>query len=127
VAGGRRRGRKNRRISTAAAPSTRRQRVTRTGPSSRQWSRSSPRASLTDIRGDEPGSGELRRHPGSRDCHRIRAQAWGRSVVLVAVTGWGQEEDRRRSHEAGFDRHLVKPVDPHDLMKMVADLHPAKG
>ena len=38
--------------------------------------------------------------------------------------GWGQEEDRRRSHEAGFDHHLVKPVDPHALMKLLAELRP---
>jgi signal transduction histidine kinase len=37
------------------------------------------------------------------------------SCVLVAVTGWGQEDDRRRAREAGFDRHLVKPVDPREI------------
>ncbi len=42
---------------------------------------------------------------------RIRAQSWGRSLVLVALTGWGQEADRRRSREAGFDSHWVKPLD----------------
>lgn len=45
---------------------------------------------------------------------RIREQGWGRSMILVAVTGWGQDEDRRRTTEAGFDGHLVKPVD-HEL------------
>ena len=44
-------------------------------------------------------------------CRRIREQPWGHSTLLVAMTGWGQEEDRRRSREAGFDFHLVKPVD----------------
>src|SRR6185369_7887820 len=39
---------------------------------------------------------------GYEVCRRIRAQPWGKSVVLIAMTGWGQEEDRRRSHEAGF-------------------------
>ncbi len=43
---------------------------------------------------------------------RMRDQAGGNPLVLVALTGWGQEEDRRRSQEAGFDRHIVKPVDP---------------
>jgi CheY-like chemotaxis protein len=43
-------------------------------------------------------------------------------MVLIAVTGWGQEEDRRRSHEAGFDKHLVKPVDPHALLRLLAEL-----
>jgi DNA-binding response OmpR family regulator len=41
---------------------------------------------------------------------RIRSQAHGHEMILVAVTGWGQEEDRRLSQEAGFDHHLVKPV-----------------
>jgi len=53
-------------------------------------------------------------------CRRIREQPWGKAVVLIAVTGWGQDEDRRRSHEAGFDHHLVKPVDPQALMAMLA-------
>jgi CheY-like chemotaxis protein len=47
-------------------------------------------------------------------------------MVLIAVTGWGQEEDVRRSHEAGFDRHMVKPVAPNDLMKLLAGLETAK-
>jgi CheY-like chemotaxis protein len=42
---------------------------------------------------------------------QIRAQPGGEHLVLVAVTGWGQEEDRRRTQTAGFDGHLVKPVD----------------
>jgi PAS domain S-box-containing protein len=41
---------------------------------------------------------------------RMRQEPWGRELVLVATTGWGQDDDRRRSAEAGFDRHLVKPV-----------------
>jgi CheY-like chemotaxis protein len=41
---------------------------------------------------------------------RIRETAWGRNTLLVAVTGWGQKEDMRRTKEAGFDHHLVKPV-----------------
>jgi CheY-like chemotaxis protein len=47
-----------------------------------------------------------------------------RETVLVAVTGWGQQDDRRRSAQAGFDHHLVKPVDPlhlRALLKAVAD------
>jgi CheY-like chemotaxis protein len=42
---------------------------------------------------------------------KVREQPWGRGMHLVAVTGWGQEDDRRRALEAGFDAHLVKPVD----------------
>ena len=44
-------------------------------------------------------------------CRRIREQPWAKNVVIAAATGWGQDEDRRRSEEAGFDHHLVKPVD----------------
>jgi DNA-binding response OmpR family regulator len=42
-------------------------------------------------------------------CRRIRGQPWGKSIVMVALTGWGQEEDRRKSTDAGFDHHMVKP------------------
>ena len=42
----------------------------------------------------------------------IRQQPWGKSILLIAITGWGQVDDIRKSKEAGFDRHLVKPVDP---------------
>jgi CheY-like chemotaxis protein len=41
---------------------------------------------------------------------RLRQESWGRELFLVATTGWGQDEDRRRTAEAGFDRHLVKPI-----------------
>jgi len=41
---------------------------------------------------------------------RIRAMYWGRDLTLVALTGWGQEADKRRAREAGFDHHLTKPV-----------------
>jgi len=41
---------------------------------------------------------------------RIRREPWGSNLILVAVTGWGQDEDRRKTREAGFDHHLVKPV-----------------
>ena len=48
---------------------------------------------------------------------RMRDQPGGNGMVIVALTGWGQEEDRRRSQEAGFDHHIVKPVDPFALEK----------
>jgi CheY-like chemotaxis protein len=53
----------------------------------------------------------------------IRKEPWGASMVLVALTGWGQEGDRQRSKEAGFDHHLVKPVDPRMLLQLLASLH----
>lgn len=48
----------------------------------------------------------------------IRADSRGDAVVLVALTGWGQEDDRRRSREAGFDVHLVKPADPFEIERI---------
>jgi CheY-like chemotaxis protein len=52
----------------------------------------------------------------------IRQQPWSRGMVLIAVTGWAQDEDRRRSHEAGFDKHMVKPVDPQALMNLLGEM-----
>ena len=51
-------------------------------------------------------------------CRRIRGMSWAKNVVIVAATGWGQDEDRRRSEEAGFDYHLVKPVDAAELTRL---------
>jgi signal transduction histidine kinase/ActR/RegA family two-component response regulator len=53
---------------------------------------------------------------------RIREQPWGRSVVIIALTGWGQDEDHAQSKEAGCDGHLVKPVNLPDLEKLLAEL-----
>jgi DNA-binding response OmpR family regulator len=53
---------------------------------------------------------------------RLRTLDGGDSMTLVAVTGWGQEEDRRRTRDAGFDHHFTKPVDPEMLAHFVADL-----
>lgn len=52
---------------------------------------------------------------GYEACRRIRDHAWGAQMTLIAVTGWGQEDDRRKSTAAGFDGHLVKPVNPETL------------
>ncbi|MDP2390799.1 MAG: response regulator, partial [Acidobacteriota bacterium] len=57
---------------------------------------------------------------GHETARRIRAQPWGREVVLVALTGWGQAEDRRRSKDAGFNHHLVKPADPAQVSMLLA-------
>jgi CheY-like chemotaxis protein/anti-sigma regulatory factor (Ser/Thr protein kinase) len=64
---------------------------------------------------------------GHDACRRIREQPWGPGMVLIALTGWGQEEDIRRSQDAGFDRHMVKPVDPVALMQQLAGLQAAKA
>jgi signal transduction histidine kinase len=53
---------------------------------------------------------------------RIRSQPWGQRITLVALTGWGQDSDRRRSREAGFDSHLVKPLDLETLTDLLARL-----
>ena len=60
---------------------------------------------------------------GYEVCRRIRATDWGKQIILIAQTGWGQEEDKRRTRAAGFDAHLVKPVDPMAVMKLVETAH----
>jgi CheY-like chemotaxis protein len=59
---------------------------------------------------------------GFETARRIRQQDWGRSLSLVAVTGWGQSKDRLRTRDAGFDAHLVKPVCVADLLNVLHDL-----
>lgn len=58
---------------------------------------------------------------GHDACSQIRGQPWGKKAILIAMTGWGQDEDRRRSQEAGFDHHFVKPVDLRALEKRLAE------
>jgi PAS domain S-box-containing protein len=63
---------------------------------------------------------------GYEVCRRIRERDWGRQALLVAQTGWGQDEDKKRTREAGFDSHLVKPVDPMVIMRLIDKaVHPA--
>jgi PAS domain S-box-containing protein len=57
---------------------------------------------------------------GRETARRIRSQPWGREMLLVAVTGWGQGEDKKRSIEAGFDLHMVKPIDHSALEGLLA-------
>ena len=59
---------------------------------------------------------------GYEACRRIREQSCQRRPVIIAQTGWGQQEDRQRTREAGFDHHLVKPVDPTALMRLLAKI-----
>jgi CheY-like chemotaxis protein len=56
---------------------------------------------------------------GYEACRRIRSHAWGATITMVAITGWGQEDDREQSNAAGFDLHLVKPVDYDELLRVV--------
>jgi CheY-like chemotaxis protein len=55
-------------------------------------------------------------------CRCIREKPWGKGIYIIALTGWGQDDDRRRTEEAGFNGHMVKPVDSRDLMKVLAQL-----
>jgi CheY-like chemotaxis protein len=64
----------------------------------------------------------LPRVDGYEVCRRIRQQPWGKGLTIVALTGWGQEEDRQKSREAGFNTHLVKPVDDEVIMNLLASL-----
>jgi CheY-like chemotaxis protein len=57
----------------------------------------------------------------------IRSRFPGHPTVLVALTGWGQEDDRRRASEAGFDHHLLKPAEIEALQKLLADMEGAEG
>ena len=61
---------------------------------------------------------------GFEVARRIRAAPWGRAMVLVALTGWGQEEDRRQTREAGFDHHLTKPVPPDEIEELIQTWNP---
>lgn len=62
----------------------------------------------------------LPRLDGHEVCRRVREQPWGKDIVMIALTGWGQEDDRRKSEEAGFNGHLVKPVDYDKLLELLA-------
>jgi CheY-like chemotaxis protein len=53
-------------------------------------------------------------------CRRIREMSWAKDIVIIAATGWGQEENLRRSEEAGCDCHLVKPLDIAELGRLLA-------
>jgi PAS domain S-box-containing protein len=64
----------------------------------------------------------LPRMNGYEACRAIRAQAGVPRPAIVALTGWGQQEDRRKTAEAGFDGHLVKPVDHAQLLRMIDEL-----
>jgi CheY-like chemotaxis protein len=62
---------------------------------------------------------------GYEAARRIRQQPWGQRIMLIATTGWGQESDRLRSKDAGFDHHLVKPINTAVLSRLLAAQQPA--
>jgi CheY-like chemotaxis protein len=61
---------------------------------------------------------------GFEACRKIREQPWSKTIVMVALTGWGQDDDRRKSAEAGFDGHLIKPADFGELTRLIDTLRP---
>jgi two-component system CheB/CheR fusion protein len=63
---------------------------------------------------------------GYETARLIRQQDWGRSLILIALTGYGQADDKRLSQEAGFDGHLVKPVELEALIQLLASIVPPK-
>jgi PAS domain S-box-containing protein len=59
---------------------------------------------------------------GYDTCHRLRERPWCKDVTIIAVTGWGQEGDRRRTNEVGFNLHMVKPIDIEALERLLAEM-----
>jgi PAS domain S-box-containing protein len=64
---------------------------------------------------------------GYETARRLRGEPWGRGVLLIALTGWGQDGDRRRTRDAGFDHHLVKPTDIASLKSLLSQTPPEIG
>lgn len=64
---------------------------------------------------------------GFDTARRLREQPWGRDAVMIALTGWGHDRDKQQSAEAGFDVHLVKPVDPTTLLKAINNANSSKA
>jgi len=60
---------------------------------------------------------------GYDTARRLRQDSWGREMLLVALSGWGQDADRLKSSKAGFDMHLVKPVDVSEIQRLLARRH----
>jgi CheY-like chemotaxis protein len=75
--------------------------------------RERPRAAIVDI--GMPGMS------GHEVARRMRLEAWGRNAVLIALTGWGQEQDKQAARAAGFDAHLTKPIDPSDVERVLGE------
>lgn len=59
---------------------------------------------------------------GCEAARHIREQDWGKNMVLVALTGWGQDQDRQRTKDAGFNHHLVKPAEPIAIQQLLANI-----
>jgi PAS domain S-box-containing protein len=61
---------------------------------------------------------------GYETARRMRQSSWGRKIFIIAMTGWGQDDDRRKSSEAGFNSHLVKPVDEAEIRRILDTISP---
>jgi PAS domain S-box-containing protein len=59
---------------------------------------------------------------GHEACARMRSTSWGSDIMIVAISGWGQDSDRARSRDAGFDEHLVKPLELHTIQRLLGKL-----
>lgn len=64
---------------------------------------------------------------GYEVARRLRAAPGGAAALLIALTGYGQQDDRRRAHEAGFDVHLVKPADPDAVVELIQEWRQRDG
>jgi CheY-like chemotaxis protein len=64
---------------------------------------------------------------GYECCRALRQEPWGAAISIVALTGWGQDEDQRRTRAAGFDAHLVKPVSLETLERVIAEAGKRSG
>jgi two-component system CheB/CheR fusion protein len=78
-----------------------------------------PAVALLDI-----GMPDLSGHDVAR---RLRAQPWGREMILIAATGWGQEADVQQSLQAGFDAHLTKPLNVGRVKSLVEEIRARRG
>jgi len=59
---------------------------------------------------------------GYEVCRRLRQEPWGRNLLVIALTGWDEDQEGRRTKAAGFDHHLVKPVEPDALQDLLASV-----
>jgi DNA-binding response OmpR family regulator len=57
---------------------------------------------------------------GYEVARELRQETWSEKIQLIALTGWGQEDDRRRALESGFDHHMIKPIDADELEGLIA-------
>ena len=72
-----------------------------------------PQVGILDI-----GMPRMTGHDAAR---RIRERSWGRTMLLIAVSGWGQSADKRLARDAGFDHHLTKPADFEQVLALLTD------